>query len=650
MENKIELKSIGELLRMNFFIPSYQRGYRWTKQQVKDLLDDIQEFVYKKQEGFYCIQPLVVKREIPNEKKKEFKEKLNTIEEKGDILQEAENIISDYTKWEVIDGQQRLTTIYILLSYLGKTNYYQMEYETRNDSKSFLEEIDPTMDMNIDYFHMMEAKKQIKCWFSEKYKETKEEEFKNTFLENLLKNVKFIWYESINENPIKVFTRLNIGKISLTNAELIKALFLNKSNFSDYNYQKIRLQQQKIATEWDNIEFTLQNDEFWLFLNNPEYIKPTRIDFIFDLMCEKNTLELTDKEKEETGTDDYKTFRYFYIWFKKKEEKDILECWQKIKGFFQIFQEWYNDLDLYHYIGFLIENNIKVSDILDEWDKINQTKEDFQKRFIIPRIKEKLNICSDLNKQYEVPGSPKTQCRPILLLHNIQTVINQNKNLKENEKYKLSIFYKFPFHLFKKEKWDVEHIDSHSENPLEREKEQREWLKYSYDHIGKTATLDSGENLRAEIGKFIERNTDKKEFFELWNGVRKAASSNSEKLIDRKTDAGITINEKDMLWNFTLLDSSTNRSYGNDIFPSKRRFIIAKDQGKRYEINDNLEIKEVDGVAAFVPPCTKHVFLKYFNHSTNNLREWDKPDAVAYLDNIKTVLNIFFEKEIEYGK
>lgn len=43
-ENKIELKSVNELLGMKFFVPSYQRGYRWTERQVKDLLDDLNEF------------------------------------------------------------------------------------------------------------------------------------------------------------------------------------------------------------------------------------------------------------------------------------------------------------------------------------------------------------------------------------------------------------------------------------------------------------------------------------------------------------------------------------------------------------------------------------------------------------------------------
>ena len=47
-ENKIELKSVSELLEMKFFIPNYQRGYRWTEQQVKDLLNDVDDFCPQK--------------------------------------------------------------------------------------------------------------------------------------------------------------------------------------------------------------------------------------------------------------------------------------------------------------------------------------------------------------------------------------------------------------------------------------------------------------------------------------------------------------------------------------------------------------------------------------------------------------------------
>jgi uncharacterized protein with ParB-like and HNH nuclease domain len=45
--NNIELKAIKDLLGMNFYIPNYQRGYRWSHQQVKDLLGDIKEFMDK---------------------------------------------------------------------------------------------------------------------------------------------------------------------------------------------------------------------------------------------------------------------------------------------------------------------------------------------------------------------------------------------------------------------------------------------------------------------------------------------------------------------------------------------------------------------------------------------------------------------------
>jgi uncharacterized protein with ParB-like and HNH nuclease domain len=65
-ENSIELKEISKLSEEKFFIPSYQRGYRWTEQQVNDLLDDIDSFTPKEvlntnEKTWYCLQPVVVK-------------------------------------------------------------------------------------------------------------------------------------------------------------------------------------------------------------------------------------------------------------------------------------------------------------------------------------------------------------------------------------------------------------------------------------------------------------------------------------------------------------------------------------------------------------------------------------------------------------
>ena len=41
----VELKSISELFGLQFFIPSYQRGYRWTTVQVRELLEDLYDFL-----------------------------------------------------------------------------------------------------------------------------------------------------------------------------------------------------------------------------------------------------------------------------------------------------------------------------------------------------------------------------------------------------------------------------------------------------------------------------------------------------------------------------------------------------------------------------------------------------------------------------
>lgn len=131
-ENKIELKAVNELLEMKFFIPSYQRGYRWTEQQVKDLLNDILEFSQKKKQEyeFYCLQPLVVKRKD--------EDVLNSIKAATSI-EEVETLLKG--SWEVIDGQQRLTTLFIILSVLEEKSLYSIEYETRNDSKDFLKNL-----------------------------------------------------------------------------------------------------------------------------------------------------------------------------------------------------------------------------------------------------------------------------------------------------------------------------------------------------------------------------------------------------------------------------------------------------------------------------------------------------------------------------
>ena len=115
MDNSIHQYAIGELLDGRYFyIPSYQRGYHWTMKQVGDLLRDLlcftndfaNEETEKKKDQFYCLQPIIA-RPITDEEKLRF------------IFKDEYNEdIKEHKVWEIIDGQQRLTTIYLMYKYL----------------------------------------------------------------------------------------------------------------------------------------------------------------------------------------------------------------------------------------------------------------------------------------------------------------------------------------------------------------------------------------------------------------------------------------------------------------------------------------------------------------------------------------------------
>lgn len=639
--NTLELKSIAELENLAFYIPDYQRGYRWTRRQVEDLLNDIFEFSQKENAGIYCLQPLVV---IKKSSEEQLLDRVHAAKD----LDEVKRILNG--QWEVVDGQQRLTTIRLILEVLN-CPCYDITYQTRENSAEFLNTIttkgEKDAKTNIDFYRIYEAYKKIDEWLKEIDGKQKER-FQNV----LLHRVKFIWYET-KEDPKEVFTRLNIGKISLTNAELIKALLLNKSNFGSSDDDKIRLWQQEIAMEWDVIEYALQSNEFWLFLNAPGDERPTRIDYVFDMICRCDMLGCKD---EKDTSDEFRTFRYFYHYLAVQKQKEISlaqavrTIWEKVREIFQTLQEWFDDMELYHYIGYLICMGRRVDEIYKQWND-SDNKSGFIEKYLTEEIKKTIPYKDIENTVYEVKqegsqfkGGSKTNCRPILLLHNLQTVINQNRILSANAKYKNGVFYKFPFHLYKLEGWDVEHIDSNTENGLDNIPSQREWLLNAYFGL-------QDKTLRDQIQKFFKQYAGNASEQSEDSAKQTARDEAFTELKHQIEDVGgndrLSQNEKNKIWNFTLLDSSTNRSYGNAIFPAKRRVIIGKDQGKKFNsstINENGQIvlgSAENSPSAFIPPCTRYVFLKYYNTASFDPNVWTRNDAEAYKDNIIEVLKNF---------
>ena len=678
-EKPIMLKAVRELLGLRFYIPNYQRGYRWTEVQVKDLLNDIDDFMTKRSSEYYCLQPLVVKETIADVD--DFLKGLPKVasESAETMLRETRQAISSNSRWEVIDGQQRLTTIFIILSYLrrhaggdkpcpGQDGLFEITYQTRADSRDFLNRIADRSEnakaeekagketgtdtesgkQPIDFHFMSKAYSTVEDWFKNKTAAgaPNESEYKKSFARTLLEDVRFIWYET-DEKSTVVFKRLNMGKIGLTNAELVKALILNKANFKNREEKRII-----IASQWDEFEYTLQNDEFWLFIHSVHYDKPTRIEFIFDLMCELGTLDSfvtwAKDKKTDIGTDKYRTFRYFNAYFEsfKEDYKGLTPvelCWNKVKEIFRIFEEWNSDLEFYHYVGFLINEGVKVSELLKEWlknDGSGQRGKDAFLEYLVEKIKKVIAPCKDLDKKYEV--EKKTECRPLLLLHNIQSVVDCNNGFRKKKDYKLGVFYKFPFHLYKKESWNVEHIDSNTTNELDTKTEQDKWLKVSWCFLSE----EKNKDLRNRIMAYVASGTDDKEEF---------GKIQSEILSNFEEKGALDAAGKNQIKNYVLLDEHTNKSYGNSIFPMKRMVISGKDRGVEYEIvkttekdkeSPEFKITKTDMPVyktAFVPPVTKSVFMKEYNPLSSNPYSWDVTDAEAYKDNIKNTLKIFLD-------
>lgn len=560
MNNVLELKTVNQLQEFSFFVPSYQRGYRWTEKEVVELLEDISNFNPRlvgdsDEKTWYCLQPIVLKKTTDG-------------------------------FYEIIDGQQRLTTIYLILYYLNqdfveakRDKLFQIHYETRVRSENFLKslhEIENEED-NIDFHFIANAYKKIGEWFSEKGLDFDIGDFRSKFKFHS----KVIWYLSNEEDSIAIFTRINIGKIPLTNSELIKALFLNSSNF--IKDEKTRLRQLEISTEWDQIEQSLQNDKFWYFITQKK-LSTNRIELLFELLNEEPDID-----------DNYSTFRFFYKKFKSNEDGRLEENWSEIKKLFQRFNEWFNERDLYHKIGYLVSiEAIRLKELYQQ--SIKMSKTEFRVH-LDDLIKYQLKNIDIDTLQY----SDGKNVKSVLLLYNILTMLTSGKDSSY-----------FPFDLFKKEKWDIEHIASIKDRQPDKNKEQ--WLEDAKIFIDKSKP--NADSLIQRIDSFSGENSD---FSSLFEDIIEHFNSD----LNEEDD----IND---LSNLTLLDSETNRGYKNSVFPIKRKIIIDRDK---------------QGV--FIPVCTKNVFLKYFSDYPPRISFWSEEDRNNYEADLYNVLTSYLgEREV----
>lgn len=593
----INLVSIGEkkFLNYHFVIPYYQRGYRWTEKEVKELLNDVLEFQDKNKRGelekgeFYCLQPVVVVR-----KKGE-----------DDVF-------------EVVDGQQRLTTLFIILTFLkqmriadkGSAELFSLEYETREkegvSSKVFLsnlEEITKIDKSNPDFFHISKAYLTVKEWFEEN--NISKYSFLNTLMDSEIidgvdtrNNVRFIWYEVSEEEledeedgVIEIFNRLNKGKIPLTNAELVKALFF----ISDHQEEERKKLQLQMGFEWDNIEYALQNKNFWYFLTKENYKGSNHIEFIFQIIAEKY-LHLTNLAKYKK--DKLFTFLVFNELISKRlipsegnpskqETKDFL--WKEIKSYSRLFTDFYNDNEYYHLIGFLnhSSSNLGIAEIV----KLSElsSKDNFKNK-LLDKIRAIMPTdIFELSYEHDY-----ATIKDLLLLYNILIT-------------KKSGFIKFPFELYIEQKWSLEHI--HAQNTqLLTPPQKRNLLENQLVYF-----KDRNKEFSEKIEKILnEKKINDHDFDVLQTEIFSLYSNN---ILEHS------------IQNLALLSVEDNSTLNNNIFPIKRDLV-----------------RSLDEKGSFIPIGTKNVFLKYYSENVEQNVSWDISDQISYSKHLKQLLTPYLPK------
>lgn len=386
MGKNISLKSIVDFENdnINFYIPSYQRGYRWKSRQVCQLIDDINAFTPTESTPFYFLQALAVAKDTEN------------------------------NRVNVVDGQQRLTTLKLILG-------------------------EESGELPIDYAR--EANQALDKYFMNMAKDVIEEklvkigpERRTEFCKKIKECCKFLYYEVEKAKELSIFNDLNSGKIPAKDSELVKCVMLTLGNDETSNVTKAR------ADEWDDIERMLNNNSFFSFITPRNTWKE---DDGMTVLLRYAGLIPTKTEQEE------EVFPFLTRILDELKTKSRVTIWKMIYSAFYRLSEWYNDPLMYHAFGAVVHqrNNKDIKpkirkEILDAIEKMAEYKP-----------KEDKNDYSNWGEDLF----------NYLLLSNVAFCWKRWP-------------YRYSFEMHRQvEAWSIEHIFARNQKNLD-EKELAEWL------------------------------------------------------------------------------------------------------------------------------------------------------------------------------
>lgn len=648
INNIMQRKAIPELLNKKYYIPEYQRGYRWEDKQVLNLLDDLDTFFSGDTKGqFYCLQPIVVKE-----------------------------VTIDDEKWlEVIDGQQRLTTILILMKVfdqlnapkfgLPKTHSYTIRYATRpliqnifdtisitsepSTNKAVIDESKNQWPGMIDSLYIYNAAKTILNWFMDEQPRIFRygQYFYNT-VNSGDKSVQVVWYETNEDkDPHDIFNRMNSLKVGLSCSELIRSIFLSsctKFNLGTFDglsdslkleVEKERFQQKQssINEKWDEIEQQMRDESFQSFLTSRNIKSRNAIDLLFDLVSGKYA---SNKPFNSNLNKEDELYTYLYIKNMVDVDGDAWTTWLSILNVYEKLLFWYHDRDLYHRIGFLNtiaatghEDDAVYTLLAERKGKIalrNKVVSMIKEAMILPENKETHRPIEKLSQLSYDNNIHYNYIKRLLILYNVETSRIQTSS-------EFFDFDKFRYTTDKKHKiWTLEHIHAQNSDCLPETNKDSwyEWIVFNRDSLKKLVLGDPNlEKQRISLVDQLERdsavNNEKQEPYcksikytfenikELFDDV-----ANFYAQLDAKADKAKPMHQ---LSNMALLDLGQNAMVGKSPFEVKRQIISN-------QIADN----------KYYPICTQKVFLKLYDKESMQIHSWSQRDRELYLEDMKQKL------------
>lgn len=644
----MQRRAIPELLNKKYYIPEYQRGYRWEDKQVLNLLDDLDTFFSGDTKGqFYCLQPIVVKE-----------------------------VTIDNEKWlEVIDGQQRLTTILILMKVfdqlnapkfgLPKTHSYTIRYATRPSIQNIFDTISITSEPStnkavidesknqwpgmIDSLYIYNAAKAILNWFMDEQPRIFRygQYFYNT-VNSGDKSVQVVWYETNEDkDPHDIFNRMNSLKVGLSCSELIRSIFLSsctKFNLGTFDglsdslkleVEKERFQQKQssINEKWDEIEQQMRDESFQSFLTSRNIKSRNAIDLLFDLVSGKYA---SNKPFNSNLNKEDELYTYLYIKNMVDVDGDAWTTWLSILNVYEKLLFWYHDRDLYHRIGFLNtiaatghEDDAVYTLLAERKGKIalrNKVVSMIKEAMILPENKETHQPIEKLSQLSYDNNIHYNYIKRLLILYNVETSRIQTSS-------EFFDFDKFRYTADKKHKiWTLEHIHAQNSDCLPETNKDSwyEWIVFNRDSLKKLVLGDPNlEKQRISLVDQLERdsavNNEKQEPYcksikytfenikELFDDV-----ANFYAQLDAKADKAKPMHQ---LSNMALLDLGQNAMVGKSPFEVKRQIISN-------QIADN----------KYYPICTQKVFLKLYDKESMQIHSWSQRDRELYLEDMKQKL------------